>query len=195
VWKALAVPEVYRRLNAASNVREVYRRLVAGSEYRRGERTLDVGCGPGDLVDFIDPADYVGIDVSEEYVRFARERAPTARFHALPAERVGEVEGSFDLALMVGVFHHLPDEAVRATLAGLERVLKPSGRFVLLEAVWPTHVWDAPGWLIRGLDRGRHVRSRWQWCNLLGEKWFLAKPRISRNRLIEYFECTLLPPS
>jgi ubiquinone/menaquinone biosynthesis C-methylase UbiE len=189
----LRLPFVYRMLCRCFNVEAAHRDLIARAGYRPGMRTLDIGCGPGDLASYVDPLDYVGIDVSEAYIEHARRRIP-ATWHVLPAERVGELEESFDLALMFGVFHHLSDEHVRATLTGLARVLKPTGRFVLVEAVWPTHFWDLPGYAIRKLDRGQFVRTRSQWCRLLSESWRLGTPYVRRNFSIEYFGCELRPP-
>jgi SAM-dependent methyltransferase len=190
----LRLPRVYRSFSRLFNVDEVHRRFVQESGYRPGLRTLDIGCGPGELAQYIAPADFTGIDISEDYIRFARTHHGGS-FHTLSADCVGELEGPFDLALMFGVFHHLSDVQVRATLAGLASVLHPAGKFVLLEAVWPSRRWDLPGYVLRRLDRGAHVRSRAAWCRLLGETWTVTDVRIPRNFLIEYFGCTLIPPS
>jgi SAM-dependent methyltransferase len=190
----LRFPGVYRSFSNLFNVEKVHRDFVAASGYRPGTRTLDIGCGPGDLAKHFAAADYTGIDISPTYVESARRRFG-ATFHVLPADRVGELDGPFDLAVMFGVFHHLPDAEVRATLAGLERVLGPQGRFFLLEAVWPSRGVDVPGYVLRRLDRGKFVRSRGAWCKLLGERWSLSEVRMARNFLIEYFVCTLTPPA
>src|SRR6202043_2358072 len=124
--------------------------------------------------------DYVGIDHCPAYIEHARRSRP-GTFHVLSAERIGELADAFDLAVMCGVFHHLSDEAVRKTLAGLARVLKTHGRFVLLEAVWPSHPWDLLGYMMRKLDRGEHVRSKAEWHRLLGESWRLEQSNVVRN--------------
>lgn len=188
----LRLPGVYRGFARLFNVAEVHRRLVRDAGYRPGLRTLDIGCGPGDLATLIDARDYVGVDISEEYIAHARSNHG-GTFHVLPAHHVGELDGPFDLALMVGVFHHMPDAEVRATLDGLARIMTATGRFVLLEAIWPSRFWDVPGYMLRRLDRGRFVRTREQWCRLLGESWGLTDVRVPRNFLIEYFTCTLVP--
>jgi len=156
-------------------------------------KVLDIGCGPGQLARYFRPEDYTGIDVSTAYVQADRCRFG-GRFLVLPAERVGELPGAFDLAFLVGVFHHLPDDGVRATLAGLRQVLEPGGQLRLLEAVWPASRLNAVGWLARWLDRGRFVRGRQEWELLLaGPGWHLQTAQVTRRWLIEYFECVLTP--
>ncbi len=189
----LKLPTVYRSFSTLFNVEKVHREFIEASGYRPGMRTLDIGCGPGELSRYVAAADFTGIDISPEYIRYAQTHHG-GTFHTLPADRVGELDGKFDLALMFGVFHHLSDNAVRATLAGLSKILRPSGRFFLLEAVWPSRPWDVPGYALRALDRGKYVRTRRTWCRLLGETWSLADVKVTRNFLIEYFVCTLLPP-
>src|SRR5690242_7046812 len=50
---------------------EIYRHLVAP-----GQRVLEVGCGAGDLLAALEPAEGVGVDFSGEMVRIARDRHP-----------------------------------------------------------------------------------------------------------------------
>jgi SAM-dependent methyltransferase len=194
VQSLLRIPMLYSMLSRWVNAESAYRLLVERSGYRPGQRILDIGCGPGGLCRFFQPEDYVGIDISAAYIEHARRCLP-ATFHVMPAEGLGALADRFDLAVMCGVFHHLSDEQVRTTLAGLRRVLKPHGRFVLLEAVWPSRRWDLLGYLLRRLDRGRYVRTRAEWCRLLGEHWETAEPDVVRNGVIEYFVCTLRQPS
>ncbi len=189
----LEIPSLYRLLARCFNTDSAHRQLLTRIGYAPGLRVLDVGCGPGDLARYFEPSDYVGIDVSEEYIQHAR-RNHGGTFHSLPAERIGELTGPFDLTVMFGVFHHLSDESVRKTLEGLAQLLKRQGRFVLMEAVWPSYRWDLPGYVLRKLDRGQFVRTRAQWCRLLGETWQVQEPFLLRNFAIEYFGCTLRPP-
>ena len=66
-------------------------RAVGGAERNRvllrdyirptaDDRILDIGCGPGTMVPYLQCAEYVGLDASEEYIDRARRRFPAARF-------------------------------------------------------------------------------------------------------------------
>jgi cyclopropane fatty-acyl-phospholipid synthase-like methyltransferase len=187
-------PVCYRLNNRLFRAEEGFRQVISLTGYRRGLRFLDIGCGTGELAKFIDPADYVGIDLSEEYIADARKHYG-GQFLALSADRVGELDDSFDVAVEVGVFHHLSDEQVRATLDGLTRVIKPDGKVVIHEAVWPTRWWDVPGYVIRRLDRGKYVRTVKQWHEVLQDPWQLVDPRVTRRGILERFECCLKLPA
>ncbi len=39
-----------------------------------GDRILDIGCGPGDILDSPPPVDYYGFDLNDAYIRFARRK-------------------------------------------------------------------------------------------------------------------------
>ena len=76
---------------------------------RPGERVLDVGCGKGELaLDLATRAgaDVVGIDVNEDYLRFARERFRGVDFRRQDA-LAGLPEGHFDVVVLSNVLEHI----------------------------------------------------------------------------------------
>ncbi|MBI2765286.1 MAG: class I SAM-dependent methyltransferase [Chloroflexi bacterium] len=104
-------------------------------------RVLDAGCGTGDNTIFVAEqlrgtgAKVVGIDLSEQSLSIARERARVrgldiqlhhARIEELPALGLG----AFDYVVSAGVLHHLPSPA--AGLAAIRDVLKPGGGIGLM---------------------------------------------------------------
>src|SRR5688572_30483655 len=102
----LSFPVLYQAFSKCLGVEATHRQLVNRTGYLPGMRILDIGCGTGDLAKHFCPHDYVGIDLSEQYIQHARKNS-AATFHVLSAERIGELDDSFDLAVMFGVFHHL----------------------------------------------------------------------------------------
>lgn len=168
VYRILDQPWVYnlvqRIVGAGADRLEgsVYRRLFADS---RG-LVLDVGCGPRPRT----PAPrgiVVGLDAAPEYVR-AYSGAADAESGATPrrlgavgfAERLPFADGVFDEVRCRAILHHMSPDAVRQALAEMLRVVKPSGRVVVMDGVWPIRRWQYPiGWLMLRLDRGDFVRS------------------------------------
>jgi ubiquinone/menaquinone biosynthesis C-methylase UbiE len=107
-----------------------------------GERVLDAGCGPGTMAirmaEKVSPAGEVaGIDASAEMIEAARRKAKKAkspaRFEAAAIESLPFADGTFDVATSTFMLHHLPEDVQAKGLAEVRRVLKPGGRFVIVD--------------------------------------------------------------
>jgi ubiquinone/menaquinone biosynthesis C-methylase UbiE len=99
----------------------------------KGSRVIDVGCGRGEFCEFFRAELGLvpeGIDISENVIRYARQRYPAIEFH------VGEVPqlttakaGSFQAAFCSEVIEHLFD--VEGCLKSINRLLAPGGTLVV----------------------------------------------------------------
>lgn len=101
---------------------------------------LDVACGTGDMVVELQKhgCNVTGVDLSEEMMAIARQKAPAATYMFADAERLPFPDGAFDAvtcAFGVRNFVHL-----KKGLGEMLRVLKPGGRMVLLELATPDSV-------------------------------------------------------
>lgn len=103
---------------------------------RRGQRVLDVGCGPGaltaELVTRVGPALVAAVDPSEPFVAAARTRNPGVDVLQAHAERLPFPDGTFDAALAQLVVHFMSDPV--AGLAEMGRVTRQDG--VVAACVW-----------------------------------------------------------
>lgn len=140
------------------------------------QRVADLGCGPADILRFLrrgrGPGYYVGIDVDERNLQAARKRADrkgvVAEFHRmdlhlLPTDaavrdslrRVLTAQ-EITVVLLLGVVHHIDDDAVRSTLELIHSVRS-------VQTLWTTDVVYLPGARINNyfcsLDRGKFVRD------------------------------------
>ena len=93
-----------------------------------GERILDLGCGDGVLTEKIAAAgaSVVGVDASEDMVAAARKRGLDAR--VVDGARL-DFAGEFDAVFSNAALHWMKQDP-DAVIAGVERALKPGGRFV-----------------------------------------------------------------
>jgi SAM-dependent methyltransferase len=127
---------------------------------RPGERILDVGCGPGTLVPYLEGTDYVGVEPNPEYVETARARyGPRATFQCDRVRRdLGRELPPFQIVIASGVLHHLDDEEAGQLMELAHQVLVPGGRLVTLDGCF-TEDQGRLARLILSRDRGRHVRT------------------------------------
>ena len=117
-----------------------------------GKRVLDVGCGRGRWLSFYEQehkAIVRGIDLSKDAVQVCESKGfkvCQGSIAELPFEDM-----CFDLVNSTTVLMHLPYEFKEKAIAEISRVLKPSGKAILIEGTWKdpsTHVYglDTSGW-------------------------------------------------
>jgi arsenite methyltransferase len=141
--------EGLERLYATRDVlrRRALVRSALGAE--RGDRVLDVGCGPGfyvsELLETVGPAgSVVGVDPSPDMLSVAARRAEghaNVEFYEGAATALPIAAARFDRALSVQVLEYVDD--VPAALAEIRRVLRPGGRLVIWDVDWATVSWEA----------------------------------------------------
>lgn len=126
------------------------------------DRILDLGCGFGASINYLPrTAEYVGIDVSREYIAAARRCFENrGTFICSAIEDVDpNVLGSFDLAISFGVLHHLDDRGAHAMLRLVSKTVRSGGRLVTIDPCYAAKQPAVAQFLIRN-DRGRFVRDR-----------------------------------
>jgi SAM-dependent methyltransferase len=145
---------------ASSTIVAQRARTRAALSVRRGERGLDVGCGPGflacELGHEVGPTGrIVGLDESPEMLEAARARvlreglADRVEVRQGDAARLDFPDASFDFATVVQVYLYVPD--VEGALREAARVLRPGGRMAVVDTDWDSCVWLTA-------DRERHRR-------------------------------------
>ena len=102
----------------------------------RGQRVLDVGCGPGaltaELVARVGPAAVSAVDPSASFVAAARERHPAVSVQQASAEQLPFPDQAFDVFLAQLVVHFMSDPAAGVT--EMLRVTRQDG--VVAACVW-----------------------------------------------------------
>lgn len=149
---------------------------------RQTQKILDLGCGTGVFSPWFGP-EYVGIDLGEKYINFARARFRDKNFQVMDASKLNFPDESFDAIWVNGVLHHLDDNMVLAVAAEMRRVLKLNGRAVVMEDVPAKKIISK---FIRGLDAGEHIRPPEQYRQLLAEQFLVNKEYPVRTGVCDY---------
>lgn len=142
-----AVREVWSTGSAYHGYMGRWSRLAADELLRwlavpAGSRWLDVGCGPGTLVEAVvagaAPRAVLGVDRSRGFAAAARARLPGARvaFQVGDAQALPVRAAAFDAVVSGLVLNFVPAPA--AMVAEMARAARPGGRVAL-------YVWDYAG--------------------------------------------------
>jgi len=102
---------------------------VAAVVEARPARVLEVGCGWGELAEWLardTAAQVVAVDLSERMVELARARGVDAKVGDV--QELPFADGSFDVAVAAWMLYHVPD--LDRGLSELARVLRPGGILV-----------------------------------------------------------------
>jgi len=162
--------EFYHRVIGAN-----YRSRVLVNEYirpRPGDRILDIGCGPGNMLPYLPQGKYLGVDMNPSYIQTARGRyGDRGEF---VCERVSHHSvrqlGEFEIVLALGLLHHLDDDEARDLFRLGHTALRSGGRMITNDGCYMPRQSAAKRYLL-SRDRGRFVRTQEQY-EQLAHTWF-----------------------
>jgi len=187
----LAFPWVYRlfvgTLGQRKANKEWFIKNVLG--LRDGQKLVDVGCGPAQILARLPRVEYVGLDISDAYIQAARIKFKArggANFLSGSVEDWGlnPLTYAADIVLANGVLHHVDDDEAKKILEFAYRVLKDDGRFIFYEPcylIWQSGI----STYFMSRDRGQNIRTEQQWKDLASSIFPFVSTNIvtSVNRL------------
>jgi SAM-dependent methyltransferase len=180
----LSIPSIYRLFTQL--VGGAYRKQYLRDYVRpqNGERVLDIGCGPGDILAHMPEVDYCGLDLDPRYIEAAKKRFGTRG--KFLCQRAGDVvceqPGTFDLVMANGLIHHLSDEEASHTFAVARQLLKPNGRLVTFDNGYVPEQSRLARWII-SRDRGQFVRTPEKYRSLAGAAFGKVECHIRHDLL------------
>jgi SAM-dependent methyltransferase len=158
----LSHPAVYSGFQRLIGARRSRQRMCEDHlRIQPGDVVVDVGCGPADILELL-PRDieYHGFDLSQAYIDAARARhGDRGIFHCADVQDlVGEALPPCQVAIALGLLHHLDDATATGLISSLYERLAPGGRLVTLDGgYWPGQ--SRIGRALARRDRGQHVRT------------------------------------
>jgi SAM-dependent methyltransferase len=141
--------------------------VLRNNDVSKIKRVLDVGCGPGTNAGAFAHADYVGVDLNQQYIADARKRygrnflAVDVRGNEFP------VGSGFDCILLNSLLHHLDDNSSHTLLRRMTELLTPDGHVHIIELVIPDQL-GIPRALAQA-DRGEYPRPLATWKTMFSE--------------------------
>jgi ubiquinone/menaquinone biosynthesis C-methylase UbiE len=131
-----------------------------------GDHVLEIGCGTGSLLLLVKKAqptaDVVGLDPDPNALAIARRKARRAGVEISLdqgfADALPYPDASFDRVLSSFMFHHLSRDVKEKTLREVRRVLKPGGRFHMVDFA-PSGASGKRGFTAHLIHADRHLKD------------------------------------
>jgi len=183
VRSLLSLPAAYRWFWKAIGGPGYIKRYV--EEYVKpqpGCRILDIGCGPGTVAPYFHDVEYVGFDSSAEYIESARRQFPRLTFVCARVSEYRPLREYFDVALALGVVHHLDNAEAQQLFQLAHDALRPGGKLVTLDGVFAPRQSPVARYLVRH-DRGKFVRDEDGYVQIASRVFAAVKATVRHDLL------------
>lgn len=172
IYSILNHPAIFAAFHRMVVRRDARRVLV--DEYIRpnaGDRLLDIGCGPASMLPYLQDVNYTGLDLEENFINEAQVKyAGRATFiHARAQDLAAKLDCEFDLAIAIGVLHHLDDGEAKELFRAVTILLKPGGRLVVSDPVFRKRQ-NPLARMVMSFDRGKSIRTNEGYALLAGSE-------------------------
>ncbi|MGE5342346.1 MAG: class I SAM-dependent methyltransferase [Candidatus Omnitrophota bacterium] len=179
--------EAYAQLEFPDTYYLAYRDLPAIiSEHTRGRKAIDFGCGAGRSTRFLEKLgfDAVGVDISEDMIKKAKEIDPNGNYHLIEEGNLSQFEDNgYDLILCAFTFDNIPSAEQKINiLKEFKRLLKNDGRVVNLVSDPQIYVNEWASFSTKDFPENKLAKS--------GDKVKIIITAIDDSRPVEDLVCT-----
>ena len=181
----LKVPCLYNLLQEAIGGNALRRKVIQSHvRAKAGDKVIDIGCGPAQILPWLPKVEYLGLDVNPSYIASAKRRHGVKGAFVVGDTRSLWDDSRFrdaDIVIGLGILHHLDDEDAEHCIRFAHRALKPTGRFVCLDACWVANQGILSRYVM-SRDRGQNVRTEQGYRHLAAkvfkkvDSWVDTKP-------------------
>jgi len=171
-----------------------YQRIVGGDSARAdfikdyvkpkpNMKILDIGCGPGNILDFLPEVNYYyGFDINKDYIDAAKKNYGNRGTFICSTvkEFLGSEHKDFDIALSTGVIHHLDDNEAKQVFEIAKNALKSGGKLITFDGCYRKGQ-NKLARLFLKLDRGKFVRTQDLYLKLAQSHFKTVKASIDED--------------
>jgi cyclopropane fatty-acyl-phospholipid synthase-like methyltransferase len=187
ILKILEFSFFYKLLQFLLGDAKIYKKFLESIFKEAENRTisiLDIGCGNGNIVRYLPKSiKYLGYDFNSNYILNAKKLYSNEKikFECIDIN-IGKLnfDSNFDFVIVIGVLHHLSDEACRQVFETAINHLSKGGSLLTID---PTFVpkQNAIAKFIISKDRGKSIRTSSQMKNIQSEYFESIKHSIYNN--------------
>jgi SAM-dependent methyltransferase len=181
----LKVPFLYKLFQDAIGGNALRRSFIESHvRAEAGDKLIDIGCGPGEILRWLPDVDYLGFDFNPAYIATAERTHNRKGTFVIGDTKALWHDPRFrdaDVVIALGILHHLEDEEAEHCIRFAHRALKPGGRFLCFDACWISNQTFLSRYVM-SKDRGQNIRTEQMYRHLAEsafkkiETWIDTKP-------------------
>src|SRR3989338_4264189 len=167
----LKYPQVYIKIQSIIGANRLREKCINIIKPKPGDIILDIGCGPAQILESLPKVKkYYGFDTEKQYIYYAAKKyAGRGEFFSCEFNEKflsnTKLEPVYKVFLM-GILHHISDEAAIDLLKLVCKVLKPTGSIISLDPCFVPNQSFVSKFIAKN-DRGKFVRQREGYYSLI----------------------------
>ena len=147
---------------------------------------LDIGCGPGNMINYLSFNKYYGFDTDKRYIKYANNKYPGCNFFCekftkSSLKKITKV----DVVILFGILHHISDDEFLKLINILKLSLKKNSRIITLDPVYIKKQNKIAKFLIDN-DREAFVRNLKGYLDLLKKKGIAFSYKVYNQKIVPY---------
>lgn len=187
IYKLLSNPYFYLFSQKVMFATSFRKNLIKKMIKKKNVKVLDIGCGPGNILESLPKSEYFGYDINSSYINYAKKKYGKGgkffckKFSKHDLKKLPK----FDHVLLLGILHHMNDKEVNRLILLIKKVLKKNGKLITLDGVFINNQNPIAKFLLK-MDRGQHIRSKNKYLSILKKKFKKIQAKIYHNSFIPY---------
>ncbi len=159
-------PYIYdRMIRPRFAVKKYIKNIIEDKFNFQHKSVLDFGCGTGSNSFMFDSDGYLGVDIDENAIEYAKRLFSTYSFQTMRNNLIPAQDESFDFVVILATIHHISDEAFELYTKEFSRVLREKGRIVVIEPCLFSST-RFRNWFMKSVDEGKYIRPQEQYLRL-----------------------------
>jgi SAM-dependent methyltransferase len=167
----LKVPFLYNLFQEAIGGNALRRSFIESHvRAKAGDKVIDIGCGPAEILRWLPEVDYLGFDVNPACIASAERTYADKGTFVVGDTKALWHDSRFrdaDIVIGLGILHHLGDDEAEHCIRFAHRALKQGGRFLCFDACWVSNQRFLSRYIM-SKDRGQNIRTEQMYRQLAG---------------------------
>ena len=179
-------PLIYKlsqKIFLADNFRKkIIKKLIVNKDIN----ILDIGCGPGNMINYLSFNKYFGFDDDKKYISYASKKYKDCKFFCEIFSKSSAMKiDKVDVVMLFGLLHHISNNEAIELLENIKLTLKKNYRIIVLDPVFIEDQNPIAKFLIKN-DRGNYVRKADEYQKIFKQTNLRSSYKIYHQKIVPY---------